>query len=234
MAAFGLIAFTASAQAPAAAKAPRVAPEDNRPPLFFRAEWKRPAEEGNHNINQADISSQNPNLELKLYGDKANVQETLHGVPKTEGTYIWTGLCESSCAVALRDKANYVDLSGPMAKLRWKSKQAGYHMLRPVIRLADGTYLVSDYADGYTADWRESDIPLTGMRWRQFDAKTALTSGNGKWIDHPDLTKVDEIGFTDLMSGAGHGAGGSSRISWIEVYGNPVKRDSGATQTTSK
>jgi len=225
----------AIAQQPAAEKgqprAPRVAPEDNRPALFFRAEWKRPAEEGNHVLAQADISDQN--LELKLYGDAKNVNETLHAIPKTEGTYVWTGLCETSCAVALRNKANYVDLSGPMAKLRWKSKQAGYHMLRPLIRLADGTYFVGEYADGYTADWRESDIAVNELRWMQFDPKTALGAAPGKWV-RPDLTKVDEVGFTDLMAGAGHGAGGSSRISWIEVYGNPVKRDSGAAQSTGK
>ena len=214
-----------SAQQPAAqAKAPRVAPEDNRPPLAFRGEWKRPAEEGNHTIGQADLTNQN--LELKLYGDKEHVNETLHAIPKTEGTYIWTGLCEASCAVALRDKANYVDLSDPMAKIRWKSKQAGFHLLRPLVKLADGTWLVAEYGDGYTPDWRESDIPLAGMRWRQFDSKTALTTGNGQWIVRPDLSKVDEIGFTDLMAGAGHGAGGSSRVSWIEVYGKPVKRES--------
>jgi len=39
-----------------------------------------------------------------------------------------------------------------------------------------------------------------------------------------DLSKVDEIGFTDLALGSGHGAGGSTRVDWIEVYGNPVKR----------
>jgi hypothetical protein len=35
---------------------------------------------------------------------------------------------------------------------------------------------------------------------------------------------VDEIGFTDMMQGSGHGSGGWSRIDWIEVYGAPVKR----------
>ena len=227
-------AFPASAQqpSPAPARAPRVAPEDNRPPLFFRGEWKRPAEEGNHNLAQADLTNQN--LELKLYGDKANIQETLHAVPKTEGTYVWTGLCESSCAVALRDKANYVDLSDPMAKVRWKSKQAGFHLLRIIVKPSAGPWLVSEYGDGYTPDWRESDIPLAGMRWRQFDSNTALVSGNGQWIEHPDLTKVDEVGFTDLVAGSGHGAGGSSRVSWIEVYGKPVRRDNSAAATTGK
>ena len=39
---------------------------------------------------------------------------------------------------------------------------------------------------------------------------------------HPDLTKVDEIGFTDLMNGASSPA--CTRLDWIEVYGKPVKR----------
>jgi hypothetical protein len=39
-----------------------------------------------------------------------------------------------------------------------------------------------------------------------------------------DLSKVDEIGFTDLMPGSGHGDGGYSDLGWIEVYGKPVPR----------
>jgi hypothetical protein len=39
-----------------------------------------------------------------------------------------------------------------------------------------------------------------------------------------DLSKVEEIGFTDLMRGSGHGMGGGSRVDWIEVYGKPIPR----------
>jgi hypothetical protein len=49
-------------------------------------------------------------------------------------------------------------------------------------------------------------------------------AADGKWIDHPDLSKVDEIGFTDLMAGSGHGPGGWSDAGRVEVYGKPVKR----------
>jgi hypothetical protein len=35
-----------------------------------------------------------------------------------------------------------------------------------------------------------------------------------------DLSRVDEIGFTDLMPGGGSDA--CSRLDWIEVYGKPV------------
>jgi hypothetical protein len=44
------IASVAIAQQPAPegeAKAPRVIPEDNRPPLFFRQEWKKMAKNEN-------------------------------------------------------------------------------------------------------------------------------------------------------------------------------------------
>ena len=46
----------------------------------------------------------------------------------------------------------------------------------------------------------------------------------GTWVEHPDLRRVDEVGFADLMPGSGHGAGGYVNVGRIEVYGNPVKR----------
>ena len=49
--------------------------------------------------------------------------------------------------------------------------------------------------------------------------------GGRRWrIDHPDLSKVDEVGFADLMPGSGHGPGGYVNVGRIEVYGKPVKR----------
>jgi hypothetical protein len=43
-------------------------------------------------------------------------------------------------------------------------------------------------------------------------------------VTDPDLSKVDHIGFTDLMRGGKSIA--CSRLDWIEVYGNPMKRKS--------
>jgi len=47
-----------------------------------------------------------------------------------------------------------------------------------------------------------------------------VTEGNR--ADNPDLSKVDEIGFTDLMPGGASVA--CSRLDWIEVYARPVER----------
>ena len=44
------------------------------------------------------------------------------------------------------------------------------------------------------------------------------------WADAPDLSRVDEIGFVDLMPGSGHGAGGYVNVASFEVYGKPVRR----------
>jgi hypothetical protein len=43
-------------------------------------------------------------------------------------------------------------------------------------------------------------------------------------VERPNLSKVDEVGFADLMPGSGHGSGGYANIGRIEVYGKPVKR----------
>ena len=57
------------------------------------------------------------------------------------------------------------------------------------------------------------------VRWRRLDIKTITER---EWVDKPDLTKVDEIGWTDLTTGGGTPA--SSRVDWIEVYGKSVTR----------
>jgi len=46
----------------------------------------------------------------------------------------------------------------------------------------------------------------------------------GTWVERPNLSKVDEVGFADLMPGSGHGPGGYVNVGRIEVYGRPVKR----------
>ena len=44
------------------------------------------------------------------------------------------------------------------------------------------------------------------------------------WVEKPDLSKVDEVGFVDFTPGSGHGNGGFSDVGWIEVQGKPLPR----------
>jgi hypothetical protein len=229
-----LIACNALAQQPAqGAGQPAKAPQKiQRPPLFFREDWKldpkvpNPGPEQEHTVGQGDLSD--PNLELKLYGDKIGPVVVFQG--NDDITFLMTLLCTANCAVALRDKNNNVDLSG-LAKLRWRIRENGFHFLRPIVKLADGTWLVGDHAVGYSNDWVETEIPFVDVRWRNLDIENVVEARDGKWVDNPDLSKVEEIGFTDLMRGSGHGMGGGSRIDWVEVYGKPVPRAAGSANS---
>ena len=211
------IACTAFAQAPAGPL-----------PLLFKEEWNAP-NDVEHPAAQDSVA--NPNLRINLYGDGIGGKNPDHGVwvvkhnpPAIEPTHLWTGMCTASCAFTIQDKNNYVDLRG-LGKIKFEYKVAGFHLLRPVIKLADGTYLVGDHTDSLSADWHEDEITLADLRWRKLDPKKVIEDREGKWINNPDLSKVDEIGFTDLMAGSGHGPGGWSDVGKIEVYGKAVKRD---------
>jgi len=135
--------------------------------------------------------------------------------------HVWTGNCTSPCAVAFRDKGNMVDLSG-LARIRWNTKMSGFHQIRPIVKLADGTWLIGDHADGTTRDWIWSEFNVADVKWLRLDIAQVVTKGN--FVENVDLTKVDEVGFADLMPGSGHGPGGWADVAQVEVYGRPVAR----------
>ncbi len=200
-----------------------------RAPLFFREEWKIAPGAGEHAAGQDSVW--NTRLELKLYGESSKDIQALGSLGDPNNPpHIWTGLCTTPCAVALRNKTEDVDLSGS-AKIRWVTKVSGLHQVHPILKLADGTWLVGDHGDGSTIDWLESEFPLSEVHWLKLDVNKVVTKGN--WVEHPDLSKVEEVGFADLLPGSGHGPGGWSDVAWMEVYGKPVMREAGAT-TSSK
>jgi hypothetical protein len=196
-----------------------------RPGVFLKEEWAQNAKGDEHPVTQESIA--NSNLELKLYG--ANAKEiAITGKAGDENNpiHVWTGLCTSPCAVALRDKANMADLSG-LARVRWNIKTSGFHQVRPMVKLADGSMYVGDRADIAIRDWLYSDFSLVDVKWMKLDPARVVTTG--VLVDKIDLTKVDEIGFADLMPSSGHGAGGWADVAQIEVYGKPVARTAGAS-----
>jgi len=232
------LTYRATGQTPAAGAAQRGGGGRGRggampPPLFFKETWRLngPA----HAISPGEVVVTNSNLELKMYGPSAEAADPdkriwISGQPVN----IWTGMCTTPFAATLRDKGNYVDLTG-LAKVRWVTRASGFHAVRPIIRLADGLFFVGDHADASTTAFLESEFTFTGMRWMKLDIDRIVTIGRygplgeaSNWADAPDLSKVDEVGFVDLMPGSGHGSGGWVNVAAFELYGTPVKRGGGS------
>ena len=109
-------------------------------------------------------------------------------------------------------------------------------MVRPVVKLADGTMLVGDRPDASVPMLTTREFALSDVRWIKLDPTRIVTVNSGPspnneiWAPNPDLTKVDEVGFADLMPGSGHGTGGYIHLGTIEVFGKAVPR---ATATAS-
>jgi hypothetical protein len=211
----------ATAQAPGAppAAAPGADHGPQRPPLFLREQGQQGPAGGEHVVTGASLA--NPNLELTLIVPAGQIELT--GTAGDEGNpvHVWQGLCTTPCGLALRNKQSLADLTG-IARIRWTTKMSGYHQIRPIVKLADGTWLAADRSDGSARDWLVSEISFADLHWLKLDITRAVTTGNT--VEHVDLSKVDQIGFIDLMPGSGHGPGGWSDVGQIEVFAKSVPR----------
>lgn len=198
-----------AAVAVAAAFAPAVRAQD-RPPLFFREDWtETPAALP---ITQGHVA--NADLLLTLHGPGgARLKKSHHDRPADDPFYIWSGDADAPWVASLRHRRAAVDLNR-LAKVRWRARQTGFRRLHLALRLADGTWIVSDESDGASGDWRIHEFNVGDLHWRRLDVVKAV---EGAPVAAPDLSRVVEIGVTDLMTGGGTPA--SSRLDWIEVYG---------------
>jgi len=210
-------------------RAGQARPGEVAAPLFFKIEWVRPASQhGQVPMTQENITD--PNIEIKWYGAAAKHLLTT-GTPGSDVAPfgVWSGECDGPFAVTFRNKNSYVDMTG-LANVRWFVKTSGFHQIRPVVKLADGTMLVADIGFSSIPTLTESEFSLLGTRWLKLDPDRVVTLGrnpapyNEIWVPDPDLSKIDEIGFVDLMPSSGHGTGGYIQLGAIEVYGKPVPR----------
>jgi hypothetical protein len=206
-----------------AAGAGPAAPKQTRPAQFFKEEWLQTPQGGEHPVAPDSIG--NPKLELKLYVPAGEILLTGSATDESNPIHVWTGMCTSPCAVAFREKSSFADLTG-LARIRWNTKMSGFHQVRPIVKLADGTWLIGDRADGTTRDWLVSEISYADLRWLKLDIARVVTTGT--FVDKVDLAKVDEIGFADLMPSSGHGPGGWADVAQLEVFGKPVPRAAAA------
>ena len=201
------------------------------PPLLFHEVWQQPPHTGPLNDENRRITPEaltNRDLELRLYGAGArDIQVTEHnGIPD-----VWNGFTSSPVALTLRYKNGYLDLTG-LTRMRWRTRTENLHVLHPVVKLADGKLLVGSQtfqspqrrmtgAEGFTGDFVVSEVTFDDQRWFELDPEKVVVKLEA---NNPDLSRVDEIGYVDLMPGGGHGTAGCSNVSWIEVYATPRKR----------
>ena len=227
----GALAQTPAVAAPNATNPGFLEHEAETPPLLFREVWQQPPHTGaltdeNRRINASALT--NKDLELKLYGpDAANIQVTSHnGVPD-----LWNGFTTSPVALTLKHKGAYMDLTG-LTRVRWRTRTENLHVLHPVVKLADGKLLVGSQtfespqrrmtgAIGFTGNFVVSEVTFEEQRWFELDPEKVVVKLE---VNNPDLSRVDEIGYVDLMPGGGHGTAGCTNVSWIEVYAAAKKR----------
>lgn len=191
------------------------AQENYRPGLFFREDWKEtPAE-----IPLSQKHVNNPELLVNLYGaGKDSLKKSNHEKPVDDPFYVWSGLCLGNWMVTLKHKSKNVDLT-EFAKIKWRSKQIGLRELRITIKLSNGNWLVSNQSAGESKDWRIWEFNIQDITWHKLDVNRVTEIGVAI---NPDLSDVEEIGFTDLMPGGKSAS--CSRLDWLEVYGKAIKR----------
>jgi hypothetical protein len=203
-----------------------------QPPAPAQLMFKLPLENTERLPLSANVVT-DPNLEIRTYGDGKNIVVSI-GKAATD-PHTFDGLCERPCGMTFRDKRNYFDLRG-RAKIKWTTIVSGFHRAQPLIKLADGTLLVGDQAQGSTADWQQSEVSFSDVRWLALDPVRGVTLG--RWVEHPDLSKVDEVGYFDVIPGSGeHVAGvaveklpnppvgGWVAIAAFELWGKAVGRE---------
>jgi len=174
-----------------------------------------------------------PHVALQFYGDGKNIIVATGTGPQFPRLFF--GLCTGPCGFTLRDKNSSFDLRG-RASIRFTTIVSGFHRVRPIIKLADGTLLIGDQAEGSTADYHQYDVSLSDCRWLRLDPVRGVTLG-GAWVQ-PDLSAVDEVGVFDVIPGSGAWsapglpvekqpappAGGWIALSSFELLGQPVSR----------
>jgi len=180
------------------------------PDLLFREDWKESPPE----IPLGQNHVANPDLIVSLHGPGMHgLKKSHHDWIENDPYYVWSGACPGNWAVSLRLNEREIDLSGE-AKIRWRSKQSGFRHLRLIVQLKDGTWLVSDRSFGESFDWAVQELTISSIQWRELDISRISET---KKVERPNLARVREIGFSDLMPGGGSDA--CSRLDWIEVYG---------------
>jgi len=182
----------------------------------FREDWREtPAQ-----IPVTQEHDSNDQLLITRHGPSADmIKKSHHDEIPNDPWYVWSGMCrEGRWAISLRKMNALVDLR-EVGQIRWRVRQSGPNVLKVILELEDGTWLVSDRGFGETPDWHVFTLNLVqlrkngaGIKWHKLDIDTIEA---GQRVAKPDLSRVRSIGWTDLM--VGKVSKGCTRVDWIEV-----------------
>jgi hypothetical protein len=116
-----------------------------------------------------------------------------------------------------------------------RTRNTGYRFTHVIIKTADGKYYASEEGSGESSSWVNIEYALSDLHWRNLlMTDTPTNASNRREPDPklvpiipttkatPDLKKVEEIGFSDLMPGGWIPA--TTRVNAWEVYGKQVPR----------
>jgi hypothetical protein len=200
-------------------------PADPARHLFHEAWTRAPQAQP---MRQENLGNQD--LTLHIYGNADEIRKTFH----PDEDYTYTGETITNWAITVSDKAVLWDLTGD-ARVRLKTRNSGYRFLHVVIKTADGRYFVSEEGSGESTAWIETDYIFSDLHWRLLlMTDTPTNASNRRAPDprrvpivatakaNPDLSRVDEVGFSDLMPGGWIPA--TSRVNSFDLWGKPVPR----------
>jgi hypothetical protein len=194
--------------------------------LLFREAWTRaPMAQP---MTQENLGNQH--LRLHIYGNPDEIRKTFH----PDEDYTYTGETTTNWALTVSDPKAHWDLAGD-GRVRVRTRNSGYRFLHVVIRTADGAYFVSEQGAGESTAWIDTDFILSNLTWRNLlMTDTPTNASNRRSPDPkrvpivptsratPDLTRVAEVGFSDLMAGGWIPA--TSRVQAFELWGKAVPR----------
>ena len=184
------------------------------PSLYFREDWK----EIPFALPITSKHVANPALRLETHGPgKLGIKKSHHAEIENDPYYIWSGKCELRWALSLKKNGYLADLSVAGAKVRWRSRQSGDHALHLLVKLSGERWFISEQSDSGKA-WHDHEWQITELSWRYF---SIIEAKAGEGVETPDLSRVEQIGFTDQRPGKGSSS--SSRLDWIEVHGDSNK-----------
>ena len=127
---------------------------------------------------------------------------------------------EGNWALSLRNQKSQVDLTGLWPKSAGAASRRAFVCCASFSKPRNGQWLVSDQYDPASNDWRIREFNIGDIRWRRLDIKKIV---EGEWVNAPDLGRIEEVGFTDLMPGGQSVA--CSRLDWIEVLWKAGERN---------